>query len=101
MSDFRAVPVESRPWRPQDGPEPSVHSWPPGQRPALYVWDGSRWRYAVVQARQTYGNGRVVYQLLMPSSSVRSYEWPQPGLRVAHPPPGRGPPAARINAADA
>lgn len=31
-------PVENRPWRSEDGPRPTVWSWPARDRPALYVW---------------------------------------------------------------
>ncbi|GAA2462344.1 hypothetical protein GCM10010273_54620 [Streptomyces lavendulocolor] len=40
-----------------------MQSWAPGRRPALYVWDGSRSRHAVVRARQTHEGGRIVYRL--------------------------------------
>lgn len=62
--------------------------------PALAVWSEGAWRYAQVRARQdwppseTWPNGRVIYQVtvdLLGDTTVRwmSYEWPQPGLRVA------------------
>lgn len=81
-------PVESRPWRPKDGPEPKVWSWPAGDRPALYVWSTGAWRFAPVMARHDWPDGRVVYQVAVDldgSTSVvsRSYAWPQPGLRLA------------------
>ncbi|MET9323703.1 hypothetical protein ABZX75_26505 [Streptomyces sp. NPDC003038] len=77
--------VESRPWRRRDGPQPRVWCSPPGDRPALYIWSAGSWRYA-----STYRNGRVVYQVAFdPDGShlivIRSYAWPQPGLRAAHP----------------
>ncbi|RSS94271.1 hypothetical protein EF903_06960 [Streptomyces sp. WAC05292] len=109
-------PVENRPWRSEDGPRPTVWSWPAGDRPALYVWSRGRWRYAPVHARQDWQD-RTVYQVAVDldgSTSVvaRSYTWPQPGLRVAHrsrsQPSSSGPPvlaarggAARIDGAGA
>ncbi|WP_433860217.1 hypothetical protein [Streptomyces kronopolitis] len=83
-------PTEARPWRqPEDGPEPKVTTWPPGDRPALRVWSHGKWRYAPVMARQDWADGRVFYQLSVDltggtSVTARMYQWPQPGLRVAH-----------------
>ncbi|OEJ21071.1 hypothetical protein BGK67_34830 (plasmid) [Streptomyces subrutilus] len=94
-------PVESRPWRPEDGPAPKVWSWPAGDRPALRVWSCGAWRYAAVMARHDYPDGRVIYQVAVDldgSTTVvpRAYEWPQPALRLAHPsqsePSASGPP---------
>ncbi|MET9603155.1 hypothetical protein [Streptomyces sp. NPDC006459] len=88
MSTTLTKPVESRPWRPEDGPQPRVWNWPPGDRPALYVWSQGRWRYAPVLARHDRTDGCVAYQVsvdLDGSTSVvaRTYAWPQPGLRQA------------------
>ncbi|MBY8868717.1 hypothetical protein [Streptomyces sennicomposti] len=82
-------PEPARPWRPEDGPEPVVWTWPKGDRPALAVWSAGRWRYAPVMARQDWPDGTVRYQVevdLFGDTSVRSrtYQWPQPGLRTAH-----------------
>ncbi|GAA5070659.1 hypothetical protein [Streptomyces similanensis] len=82
-------PEPSRPWRPEDGPEPAVWTWPTGDRPALRVWSAGRWRYAPVMARQDWPDGTVRYQVevdLLGDTSVRArtYQWPQLGLRVAH-----------------
>ncbi|MFI6415376.1 hypothetical protein [Streptomyces sp. NPDC050585] len=105
MSSSIPVPAEERPWSPGDGPEPAVTTWPPGHRPAMHVWDGSRWRYAPVQSRQDHPDGRTVYRLLVPAGedgrSVRSYRWPQDGLRPAHGPTRTPETAARINSANA
>ncbi|MEV7512034.1 hypothetical protein AB0O57_29170 [Streptomyces sp. NPDC091201] len=88
MSGEIAEPLECRPWQPEDGPAPTVWSWPAGDRPALWVWSRGDWRYAAVQARHTYPDGSVIYQVAIDcdgSTSVvsRSYPWPQPGLRPA------------------
>ncbi|MEU2395094.1 hypothetical protein [Streptomyces sp. NPDC007369] len=83
-------PIETRPYRAgEDGPAPRVWAWPPGDRPALFVWSAGAWRYAPVMSRQDWSDGRVIYQVAVDldgSTSVvsRRYEWPQPGLRVAH-----------------
>nr|WSX47566.1 hypothetical protein OG409_00370 [Streptomyces sp. NBC_00974]WSX54290.1 hypothetical protein OG409_38540 [Streptomyces sp. NBC_00974] len=82
-------PVEARPWRPEDGPQPRIRTWPGMGRPALYVWSAGSWRLAAVLARQDRADGRVIYQVdvdLNDSLLVvyRAYEWPQPGLRVAY-----------------
>ncbi|MGW7090026.1 hypothetical protein ACWGH2_41955 [Streptomyces sp. NPDC054871] len=84
-------PVEARPWRPEDGPEPDVTTWPSGSRPALSVWSRGAWRHAPVTARQVWADGRVFYQVTVDlrgnlAVSARTYEWPQPGLRVAERP---------------
>ncbi|MFE6522282.1 hypothetical protein [Streptomyces sp. NPDC057794] len=82
-------PQPARPWRPEDGPQPEVWTWPAGDRPALEVWSGGRWRYAPVRQRQNWADGTVRYQVevdLDGSRSVRTrtYQWPHEGLRVAH-----------------
>ncbi|MEU4492654.1 hypothetical protein AB0F96_04130 [Streptomyces sp. NPDC023998] len=82
-------PTEASPWRPEDGPEPKVTVWPKGDRPALRVWSHGTWRYAVVEARQDWSDGRVFYRVsvdLLGDTSVTSrlYQWPQPGLRASH-----------------
>ncbi|MGK5692019.1 hypothetical protein ACSNOJ_03745 [Streptomyces sp. URMC 128] len=46
------------------------------------------WRYAPVRARQNWPDGTICYQVevdLLGDRRVRilTYEWPQPGLRVA------------------
>ncbi|MFE7212447.1 hypothetical protein ACFU93_21130 [Streptomyces sp. NPDC057611] len=81
-------PVPARPWRPEDGPQPQVWTWPTGDRPALWVLSGGRWRYAPVLARQDWVDGSVYYQVevdLLGDTSVtgQMYRWPQPGLRAA------------------
>ncbi|MFH9590721.1 hypothetical protein ACH4LS_36980 [Streptomyces luteogriseus] len=86
-------PVESRPWRPDDGPRPRVKTWPPGNRPALAVWAHGKWRYAPVQARQDWADGTIHYQVEVDlrgdtAVSTRKYRWPQPGLRAMRRPRG-------------
>ncbi|MFB6505542.1 hypothetical protein ACFC07_22375 [Streptomyces sp. NPDC056099] len=81
-------PVEARPWRPEDGPEPKVTTWPNRDRPALSVWSHGKWRFAPVMARQDWSDGRVFYQVSVDLRGdtmvvARMYQWPQPGLRVA------------------
>ncbi|MFD4933365.1 hypothetical protein [Streptomyces virginiae] len=83
-----AEPVESRPWN-GHGQEPTVWTWPAGDRPALYVWSLNQWRYARVHARQDWPDGKIVYQVAVDldgstTTVSRSYPWPQPGLRRAH-----------------
>jgi hypothetical protein len=56
---------------------------------AQRVGSHGRWRYAVVEARQDWSDGRVFYRVsvdLRGDTSVTSrlYQWPQPGLRVSH-----------------
>jgi hypothetical protein len=90
-------PEQSRPWRPEDGPEPTVTVWPPGERPALEVWCRGKWRYAPVTARQDWPDGTVHYQVSVPLHSDMAvtsclYQWPQPGLRAVR--SGRPGPAA-------
>ncbi|MGW3628021.1 hypothetical protein [Streptomyces sp. NPDC000880] len=92
-------PEEARPWRPEDGPEPTVTTWPYRDRPALEVWSHGKWRYAPVLARQDWSDGSVYYQVSVDLRgdtlvSERMYRWRQPGLRVAHgsqSAPSRGP----------
>jgi hypothetical protein len=78
----------ARPWRPEDGPKPTVWTWPTTDRPALRVMSAGKWRYAPVLARQDWPDGTVRYQVevdLLGDTTVRAltYQWPQPGLRVA------------------
>ncbi|MFI7415295.1 hypothetical protein ACIBU0_42345 [Streptomyces sp. NPDC049627] len=82
-------PEPARPWRPSDGPEPEVSTWPPGDRPALEVWSAGKWRYAAVTARQDWADGTIRYQVLVDllgdtTVTSRTYQWPQPGLRRCH-----------------
>ncbi|MFE6185535.1 hypothetical protein ACFQ6U_14020 [Streptomyces sp. NPDC056465] len=77
------------PWRPEDGPRPTVWVWPRGDRPALRVRSAGRWRYAKVVARQDWSDGTVRYQVEVDldgstNVTVLTYQWPQPGLRTAH-----------------
>ncbi|RZU28251.1 hypothetical protein EV284_6417 [Streptomyces sp. BK022] len=91
MSSTEPVPEPepSRPWRPDDGPAPEVWAWPAGDRPALGVWSAGRWRYAPVLAKQEWPDGTIRYQVEVDllgdtTITVRLYQWPQPGLRMAH-----------------
>ncbi|TGB03225.1 hypothetical protein [Streptomyces sp. MZ04] len=82
-------PEQARPWRPGDGPEPTVTTWPAGDRPALRVWSHGSWRYAPVLALQEWADGTIVYQVsvdLRGDTAVTTclYRWPQEGLRSAH-----------------
>lgn len=82
-------PPQARPWRPSDGPEPTVATWPPGRRPALWVWAGGSWRHGSVQSRQEWADGRVFYQVAVDlrgdtAVTTRLYQWPHEGLRTAH-----------------
>lgn len=84
-------PAPARPWSPDDGAQPTVTVWPTGNRPALSVRSGGKWRYAPIRARQDWADGRVFYQVevdLYGDTHVTTvlYQWPHPGLRVAHPP---------------
>ncbi|MER7477418.1 hypothetical protein ABTX60_07145 [Streptomyces sp. NPDC126510] len=78
----------ARPWRREDGPRPEVWTWPSTDRPALKVMSAGEWRYAPVRARQNWADGTVRYQVevdLLGDTRVRTltYQWPQPGLRMA------------------
>ncbi|MFI1787459.1 hypothetical protein ACH40D_03180 [Streptomyces olivaceoviridis] len=78
----------ARPWREEDGPRPEVWTWPRADRPALKVMSGGKWRHAPVLARQNWRDGTVRYQVevdLLGDTTTRivTYQWPQPGLRVA------------------
>lgn len=89
MNDSIPEPVPARPWRPEDGPEPTVWTWPRTDRPALGVWSAGAWRRATVRARQDWADGSVRYQVEVDLRGdttvvVRLYRWPQPGLRVEH-----------------
>ncbi|WP_409473539.1 hypothetical protein [Streptomyces sp. HC307] len=92
-------PEPARPCRPQDGPEPEVWTWPPGDRPALKVWSAGAWRYAPVTARQDWADGTFRYQVLVDlrgdtTITHRTYVWGHPGLRKCHgsdAKPSRGP----------
>ncbi|CAL9278918.1 hypothetical protein [Streptomyces sp. SudanB52_2052] len=79
----------ARPWRPEDGPRPEAWTSPSTDRPALQVMSAGKRRHAPVRARQNWPDGTVRYQVevdLLGDARVRNltYEWPQPGLRVAH-----------------
>ncbi|KUN37688.1 hypothetical protein AQJ30_15500 [Streptomyces longwoodensis] len=78
----------ARPWRPQDGPRPTVWTWPRTDRPALRVMSGGQWRHASVIARQDWADGTVRYQVEVDlrgdtATRIALYQWPQPGLAVA------------------
>ncbi|MEU1592709.1 hypothetical protein ABZ468_07580 [Streptomyces sp. NPDC005708] len=82
-------PEPARPWRPEDGPEPVVWTWPRSDPPALWVRSGGAWRFATVLARQDWADGSVYYQVAVDLHggslvSARLYRWGQPGLKVAH-----------------
>lgn len=82
-------PQPARPWRPENGPPPEVWTWPNGDRPALKVWSAGAWRLAPVMARQNWADGTVRYQVEVDLRgdtmvTVRTYQWPQPGLRKAY-----------------
>lgn len=84
-------PEQAPPWRPEYGPKPTVWTWPPGDRPALRVLANGAWRYAAVEARHNYEDGRVAYQVLIDvdgsgSMTHRTYWWqPESGrMKRAH-----------------
>ncbi|MER7688647.1 hypothetical protein [Streptomyces sp. NPDC097610] len=82
-------PQQARPWRATDGPWPEVWTWPNTDRLALEVWSAGAWRYSPVVARQNWADGTVRYQVEVDllgdtTVTIRTYQWPQPGLRVAH-----------------
>jgi hypothetical protein len=82
-------PEQSPPWRSEEGPAPTVWTWPTGDRPGLFVRANGRWRYASVLSRHVYADGRESVQVavdLEGSTTVttRSYWWPQEGLKPAH-----------------
>ncbi|MFF4543679.1 hypothetical protein ACFY1J_05440 [Streptomyces sp. NPDC001406] len=82
-------PEAARPWRPEDGPKPEVWTWPNADRPSLKVWSAGAWRSARVMARQNWADGSVRYQVEVDLRgdtmvTIRTYQWPQPGLRKAH-----------------
>ncbi len=95
-------PEQAPPWRPEHGPQPTVWTWPPGDRPGLRIWANGAWRYAAVTARHDYEDGRVAYHVLIDvdgSTSIkhRAYWWrpedgrmkPLHGTRGAKPSTGR------------
>lgn len=86
MSDDIPDAVEHPPWRPSDGPEPTVLVYPHRQRPTLQVRYRGAWLTGEVYGRQDWANGAVIYQINflaeMGSSIIRAYRWPQPGLRL-------------------
>lgn len=83
-------PAVRRPWRMRDEPEPTVWCWPPGRGPGLYVRSRGTWRYASFLARHVYADDSVACQVAVNLGiadmgvAVRTYSWPQPGLRVVH-----------------
>lgn len=94
------TPEQARPWRPEDGPRPGVWTWPNGERPSLKVWSAGAWRTARVMARQNWADGSVRYQVEVDLRgdtmvTIRTYQWPQPGLRK-----GRGSGSEPSRAAD-
>ncbi|MGW1157746.1 hypothetical protein ACWD48_05870 [Streptomyces sp. NPDC002519] len=93
MSDSSSIPepVQARPWRRDDGPEPKVTVYPRVGGPVLEVFSHGAWRWAPVAARQDWADGRVIYQVSVDLAGTtlitrRSYQWPQPGLRIAERP---------------
>lgn len=79
MDEVEAVEVP--PWDPGQGPPPVVKTFPGRERPFLWVFVETVWRSAVVQARHTYADGRVAYEVELQLSSagpglvVRAYWW--------------------------
>lgn len=56
----------------------------------MEVWSCGAWRIASVLARHDRADGRIVYQMTYDPGEatftfVRSYQWPQPGLRPYSP----------------
>lgn len=89
MSSIPEEPQPARPWRPEDGREPVVWTWPRGDRPARRVWSAGQWRCAPVLARQEWEDGTTYYQvevdLLGATRGMVCMYWrPQPVLRRAH-----------------
>lgn len=90
MSPPPTEPVEARPWRPEYGPPPRVKIFGPGEHPTMEVWSRGDWRMATVLARHDWRDGRVIYQMSYDPGEttfvfIRSYRWPQPGLRPYSP----------------
>jgi hypothetical protein len=80
---------EMRPWRPEDGPAPEVHTFAPGQRLLMSIRISGRWQACPVVARLTYG-GRVAYQVEMQlprdgGTSERIYWWNPATMRPLSP----------------
>ncbi|MER7937861.1 MULTISPECIES: hypothetical protein [unclassified Streptomyces] len=80
--------IPARPWRPEDGPWPVVWTWP-SDPPVLWVRHGGRDWPGTVMAKQVWADGCVRYQLSVnlggdTRTLIRLFQWPQPGLAVAH-----------------
>lgn len=61
----------------------------------MKVWSKGDWRLATVLARHDWPDGQVIYQMAYDPGEttftfIRSYRWPQPGLRLVHPEPEPG-----------
>jgi hypothetical protein len=86
MSDDIPNAVEQRPWQPSDGPKPSVHVYPHRHQPALLIRRGGEWRPGRAIGRQRWADGGYVYQVEvnagLGASIIRTYRWPQPGVRL-------------------
>ncbi|MBG7704850.1 hypothetical protein HCJ76_44015 [Streptomyces sp. MC1] len=81
--------VPARPWGPGDGRRPVVWTWPATDPPALWVWSDGRPRRATVLAKQVWESGATYYQVAVDlhgdtTTRIMLYQWPQPGLQVAH-----------------
>lgn len=80
--------VEARPWRPEDGPAPTVHVYQMSDRPMMGIRVGGRWETAVVRARYDHADGRVAYQVEITvehdgarTATIRSYWWDPTAMR--------------------
>jgi hypothetical protein len=80
--------IEQPPAGDQERPTTTVYKHP---RPLLWIFYPARWTLAIVQAKQVYSDGRVVYQveLAMPSKDgntsrvIRSFRWGPDSIRPA------------------
>lgn len=85
-----AEAVEARPWRPDDGDPPRVHTYPYGARPLLDIRVDGEWRCCPVRARFDWPTGRVSYQVEVtrmraggPETVIRAYWWDPATMRPA------------------
>ncbi|MCF3101411.1 hypothetical protein IPZ58_07435 [Streptomyces roseoverticillatus] len=79
---------EAPPWSPEQGPWPRVRTWPPAEKPGLYIRVNGRWYHCWVLARHDYADGRMAYQvdIKLPGHDgpvSRMYWWDPRAMRAA------------------
>ncbi|MEU7435674.1 hypothetical protein AB0B07_33275 [Streptomyces sioyaensis] len=80
--------VEAPPWAPEQGPPPTVQTWPRTSRPVLRIWIRGEWRWCPVIAVHRCRDGRTAVQVDVhlgsdTSYAARTYRWDPDAMRIA------------------